>query len=160
MEHLRILESFIQAVDLSHLIISKEVHTPLSLTNWTLELLDYPDIEFFKFIMEGIANGFHIGFNRSQLLKPVATNLQCTKPQIVAEYLCREVALNRTWQCLTGYLSKGIHISLIGLIPKKNKPGKWQIIVDLLAPLGMSVNDGIVSEASYLSYSTIDQLTT
>ena len=41
---------------------------------------------------------------------------------------------------------------------KKNKPGKWQMIVDLLVPQGMSVNDSIDSELSSLSYSMIDQL--
>ena len=41
---------------------------------------------------------------------------------------------------------------------KKNKPGKWRMIVDLSAPQGMSVNDGIDSELSSLSYVTIDQL--
>ena len=158
MEHLRALDSFRQVVDLNHLIISEEVHTSLSLTVWTLELSDHPDREFSKFILEGIANGFRIGFNRSQQLQPAATNLQCTKPQIVTEYLGREVALNRMWRCPTGYLPKGIHISPIGLIPKKNKPGKWRMIVDLSAPRGMSVNDGIDSELSSLSYSTIDQL--
>ena len=158
MEHLRALDSFRQVVDLNHLIISEEVHTPLSLTVWTLELSDHPDREFSKFILEGIANGFRIGFNRSQQLQPAATNLQCTKPQIVTEYLGREVALNRMWRCPTGYLPKGIHISPIGLISKKNRPGKWRMIVDLSASRGMSVNDGIDSELSSLSYSTIDQL--
>ena len=28
-------------------------------------------------------------------------------------------------------------------IPKKNKPGKWRLIVDLSSPDGASVNDGI-----------------
>ena len=158
MEHLRALDSFRQLVDWNYLIISKEVHTPLSLTDWTLELSDHPDREFSKFILEGIANGFLIGFNRSQQLQPAATNLQRTKPQIVTEYLDREVALNRMWRCPTGYLPKGIHISPIGLIPKKNKPGKWRMIVDLSAPRGMNVNDGIDAELSSLSYATIDQL--
>ena len=158
MEHLRALDSFRQVVDMNNLIIAKEVHTPLSLSGWTLELSDHPDREFFKFILDGITNGFRIGFNRSQQLQPAATNLQCTKPQIVTEYLGREVALNRMWRCPTGYLPKGIHISPVGLIPKKNKPDKWRMIVDLLAPRGMSVNDGIDSELSSLSYSTIDQL--
>ena len=158
MEHLRALDSFRQAADLSHLIITQEVHTPLSLKDWASELSDYPDRAFSKFIVEGIANGFHIGFNRSQHLQLAATNLQCTKPQLITEYLGRETALNRMWQCPMGYLPRGVHISPIGLIPKKNKPGKWRMIVDLSAPQGMSVNDGIDSELSSLSYSSIDQL--
>jgi hypothetical protein len=36
-----------------------------------------------------------------------------------------------------------IHISPMGLIPKKGRPGKFRLIVDLSAPRGRSVNDGI-----------------
>jgi len=80
------------------------------------------------------------------------------KPQVITEYLHREVALNRMWRCPAGCLPKGIHTSPLGLIPKKNKPGKWHLIVDLSSPQGMSINDGIDSELSSLSYSSIDHL--
>jgi len=62
------------------------------------------------------------------------------------------------WRCPAGCLPKGTHTSPLGLIPKKNKPGKWRLIVDLSAPQGMSINDGIDSELSSLSYSSIDHL--
>jgi len=34
-------------------------------------------------------------------------------------------------------------VSLIGIIPKKHRPGKWRLIVDLSSPEGGSVNDSI-----------------
>lgn len=34
----------------------------------------------------------------------------------------------------------GIYSSLLGVISKKNKPGKWRLIVDLSSPEGASVN--------------------
>jgi len=43
----------------------------------------------------------------------------------------------------------GIHISPLGIISKKNKPGKWRLIVDLSSP---SVNDGISEQLSSLSF--------
>ena len=49
-------------------------------------------------------------------------------------------------------------MSPLGVIPKKNKPGKWCLIVDLSAPQGGSINDGIDSNLSSLSYSSIDHL--
>ena len=33
--------------------------------------------------------------------------------------------------------------NLIGLIPKPHQPGKFRLIVDLSAPVGSSVSDGI-----------------
>ena len=158
MDHLHALDSYRQGSDLNQLIISQEVYTPLSLEDWALELSDHPDREFVKFILDGIANGFRIGFNRSQPLQPAVANLQCTNPQVITEYLGRETALNRMWKCPRGYVPRGGHISPLGLIPKKNKPGKWRMIMDLSAPQGWSVNDGIDSELSSLSYSSIDQL--
>lgn len=46
--------------------------------------------------------------------------------------------------------------SPIGVIPKKPKPDKWHLIVDLSAPANVSVNDGIERELCSVSYISID----
>ena len=51
--------------------------------------------------------------------------------------------------------SPSIHNSPIDFIPKKNKSGKYRLIVDLSAPKGASVNNGISSVASSFHYITI-----
>ena len=53
---------------------------------------------------------------------------------------------------------QGIHLSPIGAIPKKHKPGKWRLIMDLSSPAGSSINDGISSEWSSIPYVSIDFL--
>ena len=53
-------------------------------------------------------------------------------------------------------VSKGIHTSPIGLIPKARQPGKWRIIVDLSCPPGSSVNDGIDPSLSSIRYALVD----
>ena len=64
----------------------------------------------------------------------------------------------------TGWMSRhiarpqGIHLSPIGAIPKKHKPGKWRLIMDLSSPAGSSVNDDISSEWSSICYVSIDFL--
>ena len=55
-------------------------------------------------------------------------------------------------------LKVSVHLSPIGAIPKKHKPGKWRLIIDLSSPAGSSVNDGISSEWSSISYVSIDFL--
>ena len=55
-------------------------------------------------------------------------------------------------------LKVSVHLSPIGAIPKKHKPGKWRLIMDLSSPAGSSVNDGISSEWSSISYVSIDFL--
>ena len=37
----------------------------------------------------------------------------------------------------------GVNLSHLGAIPKKNKPGKWCLIMDLSSPAGSSVNDNM-----------------
>ena len=52
----------------------------------------------------------------------------------------------------------GIHFSSTGVIPKKGKPGKWRLIVNLLAPSGGSVNDGVDKESIRFSYTSVDAI--
>ena len=47
-------------------------------------------------------------------------------------------------------------ISPFGVIPKRNRPGKWRLIVNLSAPEGNSVNNAISSELSSVCYASID----
>ena len=53
---------------------------------------------------------------------------------------------------------QGIHISPVGAIPKKHKPGKYQLIMDLSSPKNFSINDGIDPALSSLLYVSIDHL--
>ena len=50
------------------------------------------------------------------------------------------------------------HFSPFGVIPKKNRLGKWRLIVDLSAPDGLSVNDTINKEWCSLSYISVDDM--
>ena len=139
-------------------IISREVYTPLHLEQWIRELSGHPDSSFASYILEGIQRGFRIGFDRSLNLVSASSNLHCNNPDIVSNFLRREVALHRMWQCPKGTIPEGVHLSPLGIIPKKNKPGKWRMIVDLSSPQGASINDGISSEVASLQYTSIDHL--
>ena len=44
------------------------------------------------------------------------------------------------------------------MIPKKNRPGKWRLIIDLSSPDGHSVNDGISKELTSLTYMSVDDV--
>jgi len=52
----------------------------------------------------------------------------------------------------------GIHCSLFGVIPKKEKANKKRLIVDLSAPEASSVNDGISKRLSSLSYLSVNKI--
>ena len=79
---------------------------------------------------------------------------------VVSEYLAKELHLNRLVRFPRSKAEAlGIHCSPIGVIPKKNKPGKWRLIVDLSSPEGASVNDGIDKDSCSLSYTSVDTIT-
>ena len=44
------------------------------------------------------------------------------------------------------------------MIPKKGKPGKWPLILNLSAPEGHSVNDGIAKELCRVQYISVDDV--
>ena len=158
LDHLLYYDSCKPTEDTSRLIISSEIHSPLSSGKWAQELLGHPDSTYVDYIVKGIDKGFRIGFDRRQFTCSAGGNLHVDQPKVVSDYLPREVALGRMWKVpLTG-LPSGVHISPLGVIPKKNKPGKWRLIVDLSSPQGASVNDGIDSEVSSLSYASLDHL--
>ena len=51
-----------------------------------------------------------------------------------------------------------MHCSPFGSIPKKQKPGKWRLIIDLSVPEGSGVNDGIAKKLCSLAYTSVDEV--
>ena len=158
LNHLLGFDSCKPVTDPSSLVISSEVHSPLLASVWAQELSSHPDKAFVEYIIQGITNGFRIGFDRRQSIYSANANLHLDKVEVVSEYLHREELLGRMWKIPLAVLPRGIHISPLGVIPKRNKPGKWRLIVDLSSPQGASVNDGIDADRSSLSYASLDHL--
>jgi len=131
---------------------------PLNILQWALQLLPHPYQQFRSYIIQGISSGFRIGFDRSHQVHPASSNLPSSNNSIIQEYLEREVALSRMWEFPSQFSFPGIQLSPLGVIPKKNKPGKWRLITDLSSPQGCSVNDGISSELSSINYTSVDHL--
>ena len=118
-----------------------------------------PKQELAQFLIQGISNGFIIGYQITSLnlhsIKKQPTSSICT-PTVVEEYLQTEVDCGR----LAGPYSQSelaaVHTSRVGIISKRHQPGKWWLIVDLSYPKGHSVNDGIRGSLCELHYIIID----
>ena len=123
-------------------------------------LAAHPAQEFARYILDGFEQGFRIGFSYDKaILRQVGRNMPCSNSEVVDEYLSEELKLNRLVRLSGAEATKaGVHCSPIGIIPKKNKPGKWRLIVDLSAPEGASINDGVDKEACSLSYTSVDRI--
>ena len=119
-----------------------KIVTPLKLQAWQDALSDYPDKTFAAYILRGIERGFKIGFDT-----------ELVKLRLVERYLHEELQANRVVKIHPSDDMKGLGIQCnpFGVIPKKNKHNIWRLIVDLSAPQGHSVNDGITKELASLS---------
>lgn len=51
-----------------------------------------------------------------------------------------------------------LQISPFGVIPKKNRPDKWRLFVDLSSPAGQSVNGAISQGLCSVSYALLNQV--
>ena len=138
----------------------RHIESPIRVNVWRQSLTEHPDQRFVQYMLKGLEEGFRIGFQYQQAqLIGCKSNLVINNPSVVTEYLDTEVRLNRVVKLSREEADQaGIHCSPIGIIPKKNKPGKWRLIVDLSSPEGASVNDGIDKDMSRLSYTSIDAI--
>jgi hypothetical protein len=139
--------------------LQKRADSPLQLEAWSAVLRSHPDAAYVGYLFSGIQHGFCIGYTYPRETMSARQNLPSTKehPQIIAKYLNSEVAKGRILGPFPVGAIPEIQINQIGIIPKKSS-GKWRLITDLSFPTGKSVNDGINSETTTLSYLQIDEV--
>ena len=138
-----------------------EITTPLISKVWEHELATHPDQSFASYVVNGIKQGFRVGYDHSRTRASSESNMASAieHPDVVSDYLQQQVSLNRMVvipPTQVPYIH--CHISPFGVIPKKAKPGKWRLIVDLSSPMNASVNDGIDRDMCSILYITIDQV--
>ena len=136
----------------------RAIASPLRWQEWQLALRTHPDRAFAKYLVEGIKEGFRVGFKYSSNQCRWAGNNMGSAiehPEIVREYLAKECAEGRVLGPFPLQAVPGVQVSRFGVIPK-GKTGKWRLIVDLSSPEGASVNDGIDPCLCSLTYVTVD----
>ena len=133
------------------------ITTPLDWREWDKALAAHPDQQFREYIVNGIKEGFRLGFDYSKSCNGAPRNMASagTHAPIIRDYLAEECAQGRVVGPFDPGHLPGVQVSKFGVIPKST-PGKWRLIVDLSSPDGASVNDGIGEEACSLSYVTVD----
>ncbi len=77
---------------------------------------------------------------------------------VIQDYLEEELRTERVWRINPGDGRDRVQCSPFGVIPKKGRPGKWRLIVNLSVPEGRSVNEGIDKELCRVKYMSIDNV--
>ena len=112
---------------------------PINVDRFQHELCHHPNPDKFAYVVKGLLNCFHLGFNYSTFLKSTTGNMVSAllHPQVIDNYLQLEV--QKTGR-VAGPFSQPplsvLHVSRFGVIPKRHQPGKWRLILDLSSPVG------------------------
>ncbi len=136
---------------------AEEVVTPLVWQQWEEELREHPDREWVEFLVMGVREGFRLGHDQSKVVlkERRGTMYEASHHRgVIHEYLENEVQCRRIWKVN----AEGVQCLEFGVIPKKGRPGRWRLIVDLSAPEAHSVNDGIDRVLSSVSYTSVDDV--
>ena len=128
----------------------------LPLDEWSPYLNQHPDKAFAAFMERGLSHGFCIGFDHTSTLRPAPPNFHSVQanPATVERYMAGEIAAGR----LVATAETHVRRNPIGIIPKPHQLGKFRLIIDLSAPQGFSVNDGISPPLCSMQYVTVDQV--
>ena len=133
---------------------------PLRPAAWERAPQSIPDRAFTAFLLRGLSDGFHIGVMEGATSVPCWQNrsLAYERPDVISAYLAREVDLG-LMSIIPSKPQLGpplLQISPIRVIPKKNRPDRWRLIVDLSSLEGHSVNDAIRQDLCSVSYASLD----
>ena len=135
--------------------------TPLKLESWRELLGGHPDAWYREFIVRGIREGFRIGYHGNQLkLRSRLHNMKSVDEHpIVVDNFLDDKGIARVGSPQTAK-EMGVHCSPFGVIPMRNRVNKFQLIMDLSAPEGGSVNNAVEKELVTLSYNSVDEVVT
>ena len=106
------------------------ITTPLRVTAWEQALRFHPDHSFRGYIVQGIREGFHVGFDGT-FCSPVGTpppppcNMHSAEqnPTPVEAYLATELAAGQIVEVDQRY-APGIIVSCLVVIPKQGQPNQ------------------------------------
>ena len=100
--------------------------TPLHPDQFAQELCFHPDQAQVSYVVEGLRDGFKLGFDDRCSLKSAKRNKATAfkHPKVIDDYLCNETKLGRVAGLFTTPPICHLHISSFGIIPKKGQLGK------------------------------------
>ena len=127
------------------LLEHSQIFLPINPQFLEYSLANHSDRQFVSFIVQGLSRGFRIGFNPTLThLQPAQSNLHSAAlhPRVISQYLDWGVEMGRIAELKRKRPtpSQRLQVSPLGVVPKKGKPNKWKMIMDLSSPEGHNIN--------------------
>ena len=137
----------LEAVTSVPLVEGVSVEGVLPFPIWDHNLCSHPDREYADFLRMASKLDL-IALTSSNLLRGTMN------PPLIIWATPRDISMGRWQPCaFDGFpLTPRCTWSPIGLVPKDHQPGKFRLIIDLSSPMGASINDGINSDLTSLTY--------
>ena len=142
-------------------LVSLDCVSLLVLSKFRAELVNHPERSAVAYVLSSVQFGFQVSFAAHlDSLKSTSPNIRSSlqHPSVINNYLKAEVSLGWVEGPFRSSPFSHLHISRFGVIPKSNQPGNWHLILNLSAPEGHSVNDGIPKPIFSIQYGTADAL--
>ena len=130
----------------------------LILPAWQEMLQSDPDKRYVSFLLCGIAEGFRVGMDRSQVRLWSARRNHCSvnqRPAVVETHKQKEYQAGHLISPFSQSLVPLCQVSPIGIFPK-SQPEKWKLIVNLSFPECHSTNDGIAQDLMSIQYAWLE----
>ena len=107
--------------------------TPLHIAQWEAMLENHPDREYVDYLLNGIKEGFRIGYGKSgsrEELSSARKNMQSAmeNADVVSGYLQEEMRRGVLLGPFHPAEIPGLHINWFGVIPKSGRPGNGVLL--------------------------------
>eukprot|EP00111_Clytia_hemisphaerica_P017398 TCONS_00051449-protein len=138
--------------------LPESIITPVNIENFSSALQYHPDQELCRYLINGLQNGFHIGFegpHHTTLPKNLRSATEHS--EAVTEAICKELSRRHTAGPFAKPPIQDLHCSPLG--SREKKDGTRRLIMDLSQPDGESINEGIPKENFTVKYLNFDQAT-
>ena len=138
-------------------VLPSRASTNIDVDALEAQLSILPCQHFVNALINGLRYGFHIGFSSPRFSvcapnRPSALELR----EVVSAAIAKEVEHGHTVEPFPTPPFPVFACSPLGCVPKK--PDSWRLILDVSAPAGFSVNDGIPVENGAVQYVRFDQI--
>ena len=130
--------------------------TPVDVDRLANCLLNHPDVDHVRYVIEGLREGFDLGF-RGRVVETWPNNLRNTRecPGQVLAAIQKEIERGHTSGPFSVSPFDVTHCSPLGAVGKPD--GSVRLILDLSSPRGCAINEGISQEEFACEYSHFDQ---
>ena len=112
--------------------------SPIRVDKLRQEVLTHPEQPFVIYVLDGLQNGFRVGFNPASVsLKSATQNMPSAslQPSVIDDYLYTELAKGRVAGPFSSPLLPHLHISRFGVIPQNTSQANGALFWISLVPM-------------------------